>query len=264
MQTVTSKDGTTIAYDKVGNGPAVMLVAGATGTRSFGSADLASLLAPSFTVYNYDRRGRGDSTDTQPFAVKREIEDIEALIDEAGGSAYVYGISSGACLAMEAAASLGGKVKKLAMYEAPYDDAEAAAKAWKDYWTNLDEALAADRRGDAIVLFMKLVGVPDDMINGMKTSPMWPALEAVAPTLAYDAAAMGEDRSVPVAHAAKVTAETLVMDGGASLQVMPFMRASAEKLAEAIPHSERQTLEGQAHDVSSAALAPVLIEFFNQ
>lgn len=229
-----------------------------------GATGLAQLLSSNFTVYNYDRRGRGDSTDTKPFALKREIEDIEALIDEAGGSAYVYGISSGACLAMEAAAELGGKVTKLAMYEAPYDESEGAAEKWKDYRSKLDEAIAADRRGDAIVLFMTLVGVPDDMIAGMKNSPMWPGLEAVAPTLPYDAAAMGEDRSVQVDHAAKVTAETLVMDGGANLEAMPFMHASAETLAKAIPNAERRTIEGQSHDVSSEILAPVLIEFFSK
>src|SRR5947208_13088614 len=125
--TVTSKDGTRIAYDKIGHGPAVILVAGALCSRSFWSGpELAKLLARSFTVYNYDRRGCGDSGDTKPYALEREIEDIEALIDEAGGWAYLYGHSSGAALALEAAFRLGNKVKKLAMYEAPYnDDAEA-------------------------------------------------------------------------------------------------------------------------------------------
>jgi len=264
MQTVTSKDGTKIAYDKVGQGPAVILVAGAMGTRSFGSPELADLLAKDFTVYNYDRRGRGGSTDTQPFSVDREVEDIDALIDVAGGEAYVYGISSGACLAMEVAAVLGNKVKKLAMYEAPYDEAEGAAETWKKYRSDLDEAIAADRRGDAVVLFMKLVGVPEVAITGMKNSPMWPGLEALAPTLRYDAAAMGDDRSVPADRAAKVTAQTLVMDGGASLQPMPFMHTSAEKLAKAMPNAERQTVEGQGHDVDSNVLAPVLIEFFSR
>ena len=261
MQTVTSKDGTKIAYDKIGQGPAVILVGGATATRS-GAEGLVQLLASNLTVYNYDRRGRGDSTDTKPFAVGREIEDIEVLIDEAGGSASLYGMSSGACLAMEAAAVLGSKVKQLAMYEAPYDEAEGAAEAWKAYRSKLDELIAADRRGDAIALFMNLVGVPDEMIAGMRNAPMWPGLEAVAPTLAYDAAAMGDDRSVPVDRAAIVKAQTLVMDGGASLEIMPFMRASAEKLAKAIPNSLRRTIEGQSHDISTEVLAPVLTEFF--
>jgi pimeloyl-ACP methyl ester carboxylesterase len=262
MTTITSKDGTKIAYDKLGRGPAIMLVSGATMARS-GSAGLAQLLASNFTVYNYDRRGRGESTDTQPFAVEREVEDVEVLIDEAGGSAYLYGISSGACLAMEAAAQLGNKVKKLAMYEAPYDEVERAAEGWKAYRSKLDELIATDRNGDAIALFMNMVGVPDENIAGIRNSPMWPGLEAIAPTLAYDAAAMGNDRSVPVDRASKVKAQTLVMDGGASLKFMPFMRTSAEKLAKAIPNAQRRTIEGQSHDVSSEVLAPVLIEFFS-
>jgi pimeloyl-ACP methyl ester carboxylesterase len=261
MTTLTSKDGTKIAYDKLGEGPAVILVSGATMARS-GFAKLAKLLASDLTVYNYDRRGRGDSTDTEPFAVQREIEDIEALIDAAGSSAYLYGISSGACLAMKAAAKLGDKVKKLAMYEPPLDESEDAAKGWKEYRSNLDKAIADNRRGDAVVLFMNLVGVPENMIEGMKNSPMWPGLEAIAPTLAYDAAAMGDDRSVPREVAKQVTANTLVMDGGGNLQTMPFMHASAETLAETIPNAQHKTLEGQTHDVDSEVLAPVLIEFF--
>src|SRR5439155_21940419 len=133
MNTVTSKDGTKIAYDETGHGPAVIHVAGAMGTRSFGFPDHARLLESHFTVYNYDRRGRGDSTDTKPFAVQREVEDIDALIKEAGGSAFVYGISSGAALAMEAAIALGNKFKKLAMYEAPYNSDDTARQAWKEY-----------------------------------------------------------------------------------------------------------------------------------
>ena len=134
MRTVTSKDGTTIAYDQWGKGPLVILVDGALQYRAFdqGMVDLANLLSKHFTVMHYDRRGRGDSTDTQPYALKREIEDIEALIDEAGGSASLYGISSGAALAMEAAIELGDKVSKLAMYEAPYNDDEAAQQAWRE------------------------------------------------------------------------------------------------------------------------------------
>ena len=263
MQTVTSNDGTKITFEKTGSGPAVILIDGATGTLASGySAALAKLLAVNFTVYYYDRRGRGESGDTQPFAVDREIEDIEALIDEPGGTAYLYGISSGASLALEAAIKLGDKVKKLALYEAPYDDDPAAAQGWREYRTRLAELLADGKRGDAVVLFMKLVGVPDEMIGGMRQSPMWPGLEAVAPTLAYDAAAMGEDRSVPVKRATAVTAQTLVMDGGANLQIMPFMHPTAGALAKAIPGAQQQTLEGQGHDVDSTVLAPVLAEFF--
>ena len=141
MNTVTSTDGTRIAYDTQGEGPAVILVDGALSTRQ-GKRDLAGLLAPRFTVYGYDRRGRVDSGDTRPYAVAREIEDLETLIDEAGGSACLYGHSSGACLALEAAAQLGGKVRKLAMYEAPYNDDPAVVRPWATYIARLTEAPA--------------------------------------------------------------------------------------------------------------------------
>ena len=262
MHLVTSQDGTRIAYDKLGKGPALILVNGALATRSSNS-ELVQLLAPHFTVYSYDRRGRGDSTDTKPYSVKREIEDIAALIDAAGGSAYVYGKSSGACLALQATSSLGDKVKKLAIYEAPYSEAEGAAKAWREFRSKLDELLAADRRADAVTFFLKFVGAPDEAIAEMKASPAWSDMEAMAPTLAYDNAVVGDDRSVPVEIAAKVKATTLVMDGGASLGPMPFMRSTADKLAKVIPDAQRRTLEGQAHDVSPKALAPILLNFFN-
>jgi len=264
MPTVISRDGSTIAYDAIGNGPAVILVDGALGSRSTfgGDSELARLLAANFRVYTYDRRGRGGSSDTQPFAVAREVEDIEALIDAAGGDAYLYGISSGGALALEAAIGLPSKVKKLAMYEVPYDSSEAGIRAWHAYRAQLDDFVAAGQRGDAVALFMTFVGVPDDMLAGMRQSPMWPTLEAVALTLPYDAAALGADRTVPIERAAAVTARTLVMDGGASYEIMPFMRASAEALAHAIPNAQRQILEGQGHDVSAKALAPVLAAFF--
>src|SRR5712671_6090521 len=172
MKTVLSADGTTIAFDQSGQGPSLILVAGALCARlSWSGPELAKLLAPHFTVYNYDRRGRGDSGDTKPYAVEREVEDIEALIDEAGGAAYLYGHSSGASLALEAAIKLGGKVEKLAMYEAPYNDDDEAKRAWKEYTNQLTNLLAANRRGDAVALFMKLTGTPVDQIEGMQHAP---------------------------------------------------------------------------------------------
>lgn len=262
MNKVTSKDGTQIAYDKQGSGPAVILVEGATAQRSDG-AHLAELLASNFTVYTYDRRGRGDSSDTQPFAVKREIEDIEVLINQAGGSAFLYGISSGACLVLEAALKLGQKCKKIALYEPPYNSDKATAPAWKEYRNQLKQFLAAGRRSDAVALFMRFVGVPADQIDGMRQSPWWPKIEAVAPTLIYDSEAMGgDDRSVPVKRAAKLVVPALIMDGGANLTMMPFMHETATALAKAIPHAQHRTLEGQTHDVKVEALAPVLMEFF--
>jgi pimeloyl-ACP methyl ester carboxylesterase len=264
MPKVISKDGTTIAYEKQGTGPAVIVVEGALGYRSLGfNSHLSELLAPHFTVYAYDRRGRGESSNEIPFAVEREVEDIDALIQEAGGKAFVFGTSSGACLALEAAIKLGDKVKKLAMYEPPYNGEESSRPEWAEYQQKLSELLANDRRGDAVALFMRFVGTPAEMIDGMRQAPVWPMLEAVAPTLEYDAAEIGENRSVPVERAAKVTVPVLVMDGGANLTMMPFMHATATALAEAMPHAQHRTLEGQRHDVDLEVLAPVLEEFFN-
>ncbi len=262
METATSKDGTTIAFDRLGAGPALILVDGALQYRAFdqGGAQLADLLAPHFTVVRYDRRGRGDSTDTQPYAVEREIDDIAALINAAGGPAFVYGISSGASLAMEAAIKLGNKIKKLAMYEAPYNDDEAARQVWKNYTKQLRELLAADRRGDAVALFMMLVGATGDQIDGMRQAPVWSLFEAVAPTLAYDhIALLGDDASIPTERAARVVVPALIMNGEASY---PFMHVTAMALARAMPRAQHHILEGQTHEVDPGALAPVLVEFF--
>ena len=261
MKTVASKDGTTIAFDQIGKGPAVILVDGALQYRAFdqGMKDLAERLAEHFTVIHYDRRGRGDSTDTQPYAVGREIEDIDAVIDEVGGSAFLYGISSGAALAMEAALKLEGKVRKLAMYEPPYNDDENARRGWREYARKLAEITAAGRNGDAVAHFMMLVGMPADQVGGMRQHPIWPLWEAVGHTLAYDAAAMGEDSSVPAERAALLAVPTLVMIGA---ETFPFMHDATAALANAIPSAQHRTLAGQTHDVSAEALAPVLIEFF--
>jgi pimeloyl-ACP methyl ester carboxylesterase len=262
MKTVKSKDGTTIAFDQSGTGPVVILVDGALQYRAFdqGMAQLAELLSKHFTVIHYDRRGRGDSTDTQPYALEREIEDIEALIDHTGGSAFLYGISSGAALAMEAAIKLNAKVRKLAMYEPPYNDDDAARRSWKAYTIQLGELLAESRGGDAVGLFMMLVGATADQVNEIRQTPMWPLWESIAPTLAYDhIAALGEDASVPTDQAARIVVPTLVMNGSESF---PFMHATAMTLAKAIPNAQPRTLQGQTHEVESEALAPVLVEFF--
>lgn len=263
MLTTESKDGTTIAYDSVGSGPPVILVAGALCARlAWSGPQLAELLAPRFQVINYDRRGRGDSGDNQPYSVQREIEDIEALVDQVGGRAGLYGHSSGASLALEAARSLGAaKVDKLAMYEAPYDDDADAQEAWKHYLDQLATTLAAGRPGDAAALFMRFVGTPEGQVEGMRRGPGWPVMEALAPTLTYDhAGVIGPDRAVPTERAAQVTVPTLVMFGGASGR--PFMEATARRLAEVMPHAELRVVEGQTHAVEVGALAPVLLEFF--
>lgn len=262
MKTVTSKDGTTIAFDQCGSGPAIILVDGALQYRAFdqGMNLLADRLSQHFTVIHYDRRGRGDSTDTQPYALEREIEDIEALIDETGGLASLYGISSGAALALEAALALPHKVRKLAIYEVPYNDDDSARQNWKQYVKQLRELMNQGRKGDAVRLFMMLVGASAEDVEGIKQTPMWPMWEAIGHTLAYDhIAALGEDASVPKERAAMVAVPTLVMDGSESF---PFMHVTAVTLASTIPNAEHRTLEGQTHEVTAEALAPVLVEFF--
>ncbi len=264
MATVISKDGTRIAYSKQGTGPAVILVDGALCYRSFGPmTHLSELMAPHFTVYTYDRRGRGESSNSKPFAVEREVEDIDALIQGAGGSADVFGISSGACLALEAAMRLGDKIPKLALYEAIYNELPGSVPAWKQYTTQLKECIADGRRGDAVALFMQFVGTPAEQVNGMRQAPVWSMFEAVAPTLVYDAAAVGPERAVPADRAERIKSRALLMDGGANLTMLPFMHASATALAKVIPGAQQRTLEGQTHDVNLEVLAPVLAEFFS-
>ena len=261
MNTLTSHDGTTIAYDKRGDGPATILVDGALTVHSSGSgSELAELLSPFFTVFGFDRRGRGASGDTLPYAVDREIDDIEALIDRAGGSPFLYGHSSGGPLAMRAALRLGSKVSKIAMNEPPYNNDPGAQESWSRYLTQLREALAEGRRGDAVALFMRFVGTPAEQVDGMRSEPFWPGIEAVAPTLAYDhAAILGEPWSVPTGLAARLSVPVLVMAGDAGLAFMPD---AARVLSQAIPQGQLRTLEGQTHVVDPAVLAPVLVEVF--
>ena len=261
MNITNSADGTKIVYDAAGDGPALILVDGALTVHSSGSAsELTKLLAPRFTVYGFDRRGRGESGDTLPYAVDREIDDIEALIDRAGGPAFLYGHSSGGPLAMRAAIRLGSKVSKIALYEPPYNNDPGAQESWSRYLRQLKVALAEGRRGDAVALFMRFVGTPAEQVDGMRRAPFWPGMEAVAPTLAYDhAAILGEPWSVPAGLAARVPVPALVMSGDAGL---PFMPDAARVLSQAIPRGELRMLAGQTHDVKPDVLAPVLVEFF--
>jgi pimeloyl-ACP methyl ester carboxylesterase len=264
MDRVTSKDGTSIAYERSGGGPAVILVGGAFVDRNE-NAPLAAELATRFTVYNYDRRGRGDSGDTLPYALEREIEDIDALIAVAGGSAHLYGISSGGALVLEAAAA-GTAADKLAVYEVPYNMADDGKQRHQEYVRRLEGFLAEGRRGDAAELFMRLAGASDEMVAGARSSPMWPGLEAIAHTLAYDAACMG-DNQPPAARLARITQPTLVATGGGSTDSFvggggDFFEKAAAAIADSIPHAERQSLAGQTHMVDPKALAPVLVRFF--
>jgi pimeloyl-ACP methyl ester carboxylesterase len=256
MNEVTSRDGTTIAFDRLGEGPPVILVCGGS-TDRMSNAPLAAVLAGHFTVFNYDRRGRGDSGDTPPYAVEREVEDIDAVIDAAGGSAFLYGTSSGAGLALEAAAS-GLDITKLALWEPPFIIDEGSRPP-ADQVEQYNEMIAAGRRGDAVEFFMaKVVGLPSEFVAYARTQPFWQAQEALAHTLAYDATIMG-DYSLPTERAAAVTVPTIVIAGGASF---PFMRETAQALADVIPDAQHRILEGQEHNVSPDAIAPVMVEFF--
>jgi hypothetical protein len=257
MDNVTSKDGTTIAFDWLGEGPAVILVSGGSVDRS-SNAPLAGVLATKFTVYNYDRRGRGPSGDTQPYAVQREVEDIDAVISAAGGSAGLYGSSSGAALALEAAAS-GVSITKLALWETPWIVGDSRPRPAPDTAAVYRAFVAEGRRGDAVEYFMtKVVGLPAEFAEFARTQPWWPGQEALAHTLAYDAEIMG-DYELPTGRIAKVTVPTLVLDGGASFD---WMGQTAQTTVDALPDGRRQTLAGQGHDVDPAVLAPALAAFF--
>jgi pimeloyl-ACP methyl ester carboxylesterase len=259
FSTVKSADGTVIAYERHGQGPAVVLVDGALSVRG-GKAGLDPLLGPGFTVYRYDRRGRGDSGDTQPYSPEREVEDLAAVIAAAGGTAFLYGHSSGCALVLDAAIALGPDVvPKIALYEAPYSDDPADQARWDSYLADLAALLAEGRRGDAVALFMTYVGMPAGQAGQLRQTPWFPAMEAVAPTLAYDhAGLMGPNRAVPVTKAGQVTVPALVMYGRDSVD---FMRAAAQGLCEAIPDAELREVGGQQHNVAPEALAPVLGPF---
>ena len=261
MATTHSNDGTRIAYDKTGQGPALILVAGAFQDRMAMGA-YAELLSERFTVYNYDRRGRGESGDTQPYAVEREIEDIDALIEAAGGSAFVFGGSSGGVLILDAAAH-GSKITKLAVYEPPFVVDDSRDPVPENIVDQLKDLIASGRRGDAAETFMtKGSLMPADMVTGMRTQPFWPSVEAVAHTLVYDATIMeGTMRGapLPVDRWADVTIPTLVIYGDAG---PAWSRNAAEALVDLFPQAERRTLEGQFHDLTPDALTPVLEKFF--
>ncbi len=257
MEKVESKDGTAIAFERSGAGPAVILVDGALCSRGFGPMPkLAPLLARHFTVYVYDRRGRGDSGDTRPYAKAREVEDIAALIHAAGGVASLVGLSSGAALALEAAAS-GLPIPKLVAYEPPFmvDDGGHHARAGHE--ARLAELIAAGRRGDAVRYFMRdMVGMPGFVVFFMRFAPMWKQLEAVAHTLPYDAAVMGDWQ--PPAGLASLTVPTLAMHGEKSPAPL---RKAVRALADRLPDVRYAALEGQTHDVKPEVLAPAIVEF---
>jgi pimeloyl-ACP methyl ester carboxylesterase len=257
MKTVLSKDGTTIAFDRIGKRSPVILIGGALNTRCT-DAQLAVLLAPQFTVFTYDRRGRGDSGDTAPYSVEREVDDLAALVEEAGGSAQVYGTSSGANLALEAAAS-GLAITRLALWEPNFLVDTSRLPLPEEYVSRLDELVSADRRGDAVEYFMTVaVGIPAEYVTPMRSMPMWPAMEAVAHTLAYDGTIVA-GFALPAERVGAITIPTLVLSGGQT----PWMSNGAQKLAETMPRARHGVLGGQPHNVAPDPVAAALSEFFD-
>jgi pimeloyl-ACP methyl ester carboxylesterase len=260
-QRVKSADGTCIAFERVGRGEPVILVDAALCWRGMGpSRALAELLAPHFTVVTYDRRGRGDSADTAPYSIEREVEDIAALVGEVGGSACLWGTSSGAVLALEAATRLEG-VRKLAMYEAPLA-LNGGGSTTSVQWDRIDDAIALDKRGTAVAWFLRAVGVPRVIIALMRLSPMWAKLSTAAHTLPYDGLLMrdyqGEQRFLQQRWQS-VTMPTLVTAGGRSSE---WMRNGNRSLAAALPKARYHLMEGQSHVVKPKVHAPTLVEFF--
>ncbi|MGB3306574.1 MAG: alpha/beta hydrolase [Thermomicrobiales bacterium] len=258
---VISADGTTIAFDHYGSGPSLIVVGGATATRG-AAATLCEKLASHLSAYTYDRRGRGDSGDTLPYAVEREIEDIDAMIAVAGGSAFVLGQSSGAVLALRAAAT-GLPISRLAVYEPPFIVDDGRSKVPENYVAHLNELVAAGKRGDAFAYFLKeAVGIPDEYIERMKGSPIWESSEQVAHTIAYDGEIMGETMwGKPLSRRPweAISVPTLVMDGGASAE---WQHKGVRELVAILPNARHLTLEGQGHGPADDVLAPVLVDFF--
>jgi pimeloyl-ACP methyl ester carboxylesterase len=253
----TSADGTRIAFEKTGRGPALIVVSGALSQRSlYRDQPLVPTLAEHFTVTIYDRRGRGQSSDVQPYSVDREIEDIEALLDDAGGSAFVYGVSSGAALALQAAAKAGpARVTKLAIYDAPYGQEQQEFSTQKQ---RVNELVQGGVPGEAAAFFLSAIGTPPEALEGMKRSPDWDVFKRIDRTLPYDYAVLG-DGEVPQDLVRTIRVPTLVMSGEKSIGIMA---PTADRIAALIPDSQRKTLKGQAHQAEAEVLVPVLVEFF--
>jgi pimeloyl-ACP methyl ester carboxylesterase len=267
MPTVTSRDGTKIAFEKVGSGPAVILVNGAMSyRRAFDTTleDLAELLSKDFTVYDYDRRGRGESGDIEPFTKVREMEDIQALVEDAGGKAMLVGFSSGGAVTLETTAVTPG-VTKAFVYEVPFivDDSREPLGDYEGHTTKL---VAEGKLDELLEYFVTVVaGIPEEFVGGIKQDQaMWERMRAIAPTIPHDAAFMSEfmkGKPLPLGYWSKVKVPVLVGDGGAS---PAWIRNAAEALAAALPNATRETFEGQTHSVDPRVLAPVIIEFFKK
>jgi pimeloyl-ACP methyl ester carboxylesterase len=262
--TVTSRDGTAIAYTGAGAGEPVVLVDGALNDRALNGPNprLAKVLASQFTVFTYDRRGRGESADTQPYSVQREIEDLEAVIDAAGGSAYVYGISSGGALALEGATRL-SSIRRLALYELPFVTDGSRKPVPDDFAAQLAELTRDGRQADALRYFFTAgVALPAAMVSLMRLLPAWAKLKKLAPSLPYDAQVIrgtGSGVPLPADRWSGLSCPTLVIAGGKS---PAWMQNAMRDLADVLPNATHTTLERQTHIVKPKALAPVLGEFF--
>jgi pimeloyl-ACP methyl ester carboxylesterase len=257
MYSVLSNDGTFIAYDKVGDGPPLILVEGALNDLTT-TLPLAARLKTHFTVYSYDRRGRGASGNTQPYSVQREIEDLDSVITAAGGSALVFGNCSGGALALEAVAR-GLEITGLALFEPPYI-VPGTRNRPADYNTHLAALLAADRKAEALEWFMREdVVLPEEHITMVRNSPMWTPLLELAPSLNYDAAVLGDCVIPAPGWLASITVPTLVVDGENSNS---WAKEAVRVLAETLPAGHRHTLAGHDHVLAPDALAPVMTDFF--
>lgn len=264
MQHVESKDGTAIAYTRGGDGPAVVLVGGGLDDGSE-NATLVPSLGDSFSVASYARRGRGDSGDTPPYSLQREIEDLAAVVDALGGQAHAFGSSSGGALLLEAAAA-GLPLDRIAVWEVPYAVGGDAVAGWQAYSAALREALARDDRDAALELFMRLAGSPEEVVAQVKASEYWPGMRELAPTLAYDAACLG-DGPPPADRLGKIAQPTLVITGPGGEEAMQelavdFMGNSADAIVAAMPTAERRRLPKGGHMVDPVVLGPVLADWF--
>jgi len=255
MEQVVSADGTSIAVERSGTGPALVLVMGAFCDRT-STVGLTPLLTDRFTVYEYDRRGRGDSEDTLPYAIAREVEDLAAVIDAAGGSAFVYGHSSGAALGLEAAAA-GLPITGLSVFEPPYTGDEVDDGSGT-MLSRINGALADGDPDLAAQFFMQGVGTPEHVITMMKAGPGWPRMRALAPTLPYDLI-LSARGSALVPTLASVPVPTLAMAGGDSFA---WAIEGAEKLAATMPNARAQSLPGQSHGPADDLVAAALRDFF--
>ncbi|MDA0635346.1 alpha/beta hydrolase [Nonomuraea sp. MCN248] len=263
MGTVRSKDGTIIAFDAVGEGQPLIMVDGATSHRAVNplGAQVGELLRDGFRTYTYDRRGRGQSTDTAPYATEREIEDLAALIDDAGAPAMVCGASSGAALALDAAAA-GLPINRLVLWEPPFIIDDSRPPVPPDYVQRLDDAIAKGRPGDAVeVFFTAAIGMPAEVVAGMRQSPFWPAVEEVAHTIAYDGRFVADTmagKPLDKDRWATVDVPVLAMHGDGT---EPWLMVGARAVADLLPTATLQVVKGENHGVEADVLAPVLRRF---